>query len=562
LIHIEAVFENVSANTIYLQLPAWRPGRYELGNFAQYIISFRVYDERQIKLPCIKVAKDRWQVQTNGSNTIKVKYVYYAGELNAGSTFLCDDFLYVNPVNCCVYIPDRIKEPCEIILMVPEHYTVATALSSEKQFVFTANDYHQLADSPFIAGTTLQCNAYQSNGTQFYVWFNGKITPDWGKILHDFKAFTDAQYDAFGSFPFNEFHFLIHVLPYHTYHGVEHQASTVITLGPSEKIMHELYDELLGISSHELYHCWNVKAIRPADMMPYDYSRENYSRLGYVTEGITTYYGDQMLLRSQVIGRDQWKKTFDQLLERHFLNFGRFNLSVAESSFDTWLDGYKAGVPHRKVSIYTEGALCAFMCDILIRKSTANRKSLDDVMQLMYEHFGKTGKGYTEANYQAVIERVSGISFTDFFEQYINGTHDYLPLLKDCLDYIGYELVITDRDDKYESAFGFRVSKEENRFTIKSIYPDSEAEQKGMELHDIIVLINGAEMKDIAQLNNCASEPSLTIQLINILQKEKQITLSKASYYKKYTIQRKHEMTESQARNYACWAGIIASVIE
>jgi predicted metalloprotease with PDZ domain len=557
LLKIEAVFENIHAATIHLQLPAWRPGRYELGNFAQNIISFQVLNENDGQLSFKKITKDRWEINANGSKTIKAAYTYYAAELNAGSTFLCNDFLYVNPVNCCVYIPDRIKEACEVRLKITSSYDVAIGLPEKEKGIFTATDFHQLADSPFIAGIILQHKTYESNGTQFYVWFNGKIEPEWEKLLRDFKAFADAQFVAFGSFPFPEFHFMIHALPYSGYHGVEHLTSTVITLGPAEKIMNELYDELLGVSSHELYHCWNVKTIRPADMLPYDYTRENYSRLGYVAEGVTTYYGDQFLLRSHVFSRDEWKKTFDQLLERHFQNPARFNMSVADSSFDTWLDGYKQGAPNRKVSIYTEGALCAFMCDMLIRKNTNNHKSLDDAMLLMDERFGKTGKGYTEKDYQTVLEEVSGISFDLFFKNYINGTHDYLPLLKECLDYIGYELLIADRDNMYETAYGFKVLKEGNHYVIKAIFPGSEAEQKGMELNDKIIFVNSVEMKDINQLNECAIQLTSNIQLQNTLNNKKEITLTKGIYYKKYTIERIHEMTEEQARNYALWAGVV-----
>jgi predicted metalloprotease with PDZ domain len=186
---------------------------------------------------------------------------------------------------------------------------------------------------------------------------------------------------------------------------VEHTNSTVIALGPSYGVMNNKgYEDLLGVSSHELFHAWNIKTIRPVEMMPYDYSRENYSRLGYVAEGVTTYYGDVMLLRSGVFTEEQYLKTFNELLEKHFNNFGRLNLSVADSSFDTWLDGYKQGVPGRKASIYTEGALCAFMLDIIIRKNSNNKRSLDDLMRLLYEEFGKKQRGYSEGEYKSAAE--------------------------------------------------------------------------------------------------------------------------------------------------------------
>jgi predicted metalloprotease with PDZ domain len=172
-------------------------------------------------------------------------------------------------------------------------------------------------------------------------------------------------------------------------------------LGPGNEFVNkDWYDEFLGISSHELFHTWNIKSIRPVEMMPYDYSKENYSRLGFVAEGVTTYYGDFLLYRSGVFSDADYFKTFNEQLQKHFDNFGRFNLSVADSSFDTWLDGYNPGVPNRKVSIYTEGCLIAFMTDICIRKQTSNAHSLDDVMRALFTEFGKKKIGYSENDYQ------------------------------------------------------------------------------------------------------------------------------------------------------------------
>lgn len=553
IIQIEVVFQNIHQSETYLQLPAWRPGRYELGNFAQNIVSFKIYNSSKEELSFQKVTKDKWKVDTENVNEITVVYTYYAADLNAGSTFLCDDFIYMNPVNCCIYIEDRIDEPCTLALLVPDNYTTAIGLPALSKNIFTAKNFHELVDSPFISGTTLQHKTYECYGTTFYVWFNGTILVDWNKVLKDFKAFTHAQYEAFSSFPFHEFHFLNHVLPYPAYHGVEHLTCTVISLGPAEKVMGELYEELLGISSHELYHCWNIKTIRPLEMMPYDYTKENYSELGYVAEGVTTYMGDQMLLRSQVFSRDEWKKTFNQQLEKHFQNFARFNMSVAQSSFDTWLDGYKAGAPNRKVSIYTEGCLCAFMADILIRKTTENEKSLDHAMQWLYDNFGLKNKGYAKDDYQKALELTSGLSFENFFVDYYYGTKDYQPLLKECLDYLGYELQVTQRDKNYETDFGIKLLKENHQFVVKAIFPTSEVAQKGIALNDKILKVNGADFNELEQLKG----ENITITFENHFLQEKNITLQKANYFKKYSIERIHSMTEQQARNYAIWAGVI-----
>ena len=285
LIDIEFIADKISSAEILIQLPAWRPGRYELGNFAKNIKTFSAFDEKGNALAFQKITKDCWKVQTKGVKELHIKYSYYAVDLNAGSTFLDEKQLYVNPVNCCVYIPDRINEACEVELKIPNDYFVATSMLANekgKKRNLSAKDYHELADSPFIASPTLQHNMFVMDGVEFNIWFNGECKPNWPKIINDFFIFINEQFVTMkGPIPNDEYHFLFQILPYRFHHGVEHLSSTVIALGPSYDIMRgDTFLEFLSVSSHELFHSWNIKAIRPAEMYPYDYTKENYSRLG------------------------------------------------------------------------------------------------------------------------------------------------------------------------------------------------------------------------------------------------------------------------------------------
>ena len=166
--------------------------------------------------------------------------------------------------------------------------------------------------------------------------------------MEDFEQFIQYQISLFRGFPHKSIYFLFQITPYSTYHGVEHHESTVILLGPSYNVFSSLYNELLGVSSHELYHVWNVKGIRPKDMVPYDYSAENYTHLGYVTEGVTTYMGDRILYESNVFTEQQYFKELSTLLSRHFHNDGRLHYSVANSSWDTGLMVIPQAFPEEK----------------------------------------------------------------------------------------------------------------------------------------------------------------------------------------------------------------------
>ncbi|MBA3972080.1 MAG: M61 family peptidase, partial [Bacteroidetes bacterium] len=238
----------VNGSETLVQLPAWRPGRYELGNFAKNVQKFAAFDEKGLPLQFQKVTKDCWKILTQGVSNLHVKYNYYAADLNAGSTFLDPSQLYMNPVNCCVYIPERINEECHMELNFPENYKLACG-ADQSNNVIRCKDFHELADSPFIASASLQHNKFVCEGTEFNLWFQGECKPDHSKLTNDFIKFCNHQMEMMKKAPFASYHFLFQILPYRTYHGVEHVTSTVIALGPGYNLMKgDLYEDLLGVS--------------------------------------------------------------------------------------------------------------------------------------------------------------------------------------------------------------------------------------------------------------------------------------------------------------------------
>lgn len=486
-IQITATFQVKNDQTI-VHLPSWRPGRYELGNFAKNVKAFKVLNAANQKLNFSKITKDSWQVDTINESIITVSYHYFAADLNAGSSYLSPEQLYVNPVNCCVYVEGLEQVPCTVEINIPSNWEVATAME-KKNGLWNVANFDRLADSPFICSASLQKQSYKSGGTNFHIWFNGEILVDWDRLLKDFKAFTDKQIDKFKEFPVVDYHFLCQIVPYKAYHGVEHCDSTVILLGPSYDVFGSLYKELLGVSSHELYHTWNVKAIRPIELFPYNFKQENYSKLGYICEGITTYMGDLFLLKSGVFSFENYLVEFKNQLQKHFDNPARFNYSVAESSFDTWLDGYVPGAPGRKVSIYTEGCLLAFVMDVKILKATINRFCLDDVMRVLYFDYALKGKGVSEEDFKEVLIQISGVSFDDFFNDFIHGTQPYESVLAECLDYLGLELLHRPHVSYAAGKLGLKVIP--GTLTVASTYIGSPSEMAGIMLNDEILAVNG-----------------------------------------------------------------------
>ncbi len=556
-VDIELHVSGLDQQKLQLQLPAWRPGRYELGNFAKNVQKFAAFGEKGESLAFRKVTKDLWEVDCRGQQQLTVQYNYFANELNAGSTFVDQHQLYVNPVNCLMYVPEWIDRPSVVELKIPEDWTVATGMRSIGRNRYQLSDFHELADSPFIASGGLQHRTYTVSDVLFHVWFQGEFKADWDRILNDFRKFTQVQIDAMGDFPVKEYHFLYQIRTYQTYHGVEHQNSTVIALGPSYDILKPvLYDEFLGVSSHELFHTWNVKALRPVEMMPYDYTKENYSRLGYVAEGVTTYAGDLFLYQSECFSDFEFFKNIHTLLQRHFHNYGRFNLSVADSGFDTWLDGYQKGIPDRKTSIYNEGALLAMMLDISLLRDTGNRKGLMHAMRLLYEQFGKKGIGYAEKDYQNAIEEVAGRSYEQFFNDYYYGVEDIEADLHALLNHVGIEIRDTRSRLYFENRFGFKVEYINQRSArITDIAPDSIASKAQLKLGDEIVSINGIRiLGNLKEWCKYFEEETITLTVNSEDDTHKvQLTPTDERYYRTRWPHKISDATEEQKANFAAW---------
>jgi len=495
-VYIDLLIDGIRGEFIDLQLPAWRPGRYELGNFAKNIKRVDVYNEKEEVLPYTKLNKDLWRVETSNCKLLKVTYSYYAAELTAGSCFADASQIYINPVHCCMYVPDRMQEIHRIDLIVPEHFKIICSLPREGNSLI-ASSFDELADSPFIAGSRIQSDAFMVDNTRFHLHFNGICKPDFARIKADFSAFTKANIKFWGDFPYSEYHFIFQITPFRYYHGVEHKRNTVIAIGPGYDLnLGATYEDVLGVSCHELFHVWNIKTIRPQEMLPYDFAKENYARTGYVYEGFTTYYGDKLLLSSGVFTPEQYFKTLEERIMKHFHNYGRYNLSVAHSSWETWLDGYVPGAPYRKTNIYDEGCLIAFMLDVKLLMATNNKKSLRDVCVLLYERFGKQNKGYNEQTIPDLVKELSGIDHGDFFKNYVYGTGDFEKPLKECLSYLGIDLVKADSPLEAEHRYGFKTVENGFFSKVTLVAPYSPAWKAGLFAGDEIMSVNGVVLKN------------------------------------------------------------------
>jgi predicted metalloprotease with PDZ domain len=539
---------------VEFQLPVWRPGRYELGFFSRNIRNFKVVDAQNNPLKFEKISHSAWKVKV-GTGSIHIRYEYYANVLNGGGCWWDHHQMFINPIQCALYIPGKESEKCTVEVDVPENWSVASGMNRVGDKIFEVDDFHELVDSPFIASLEIHHAEFIVDDTKFHVWIHGDCNPDMERIVEDFKNYTKVQIKTMISFPVKEYHYLIQIRPDKYYHGVEHLKSTVIVLGPGSQLMSDvLYKNLVGVASHELFHVWNVKSIRPVEMSPYDYSKENYSNLGLVYEGVTTYYGDLFLSRSGFFSLDGYLEQLNMRLQKHMDNFGRLNYSILESSFDTWLDGYIPGIPGRKTSIYDEGCLLALCTDLLIRKNTNSEKSLDDVMRILYHDYALMGVGYTLDDYQEIVSRCATTKLTEFFENVVAKPITYLDMLNEVLFEAGLEIQKTPSSNLLEKYLGVKIVNRNNSFLVSGVYNNSPAMKHNILYSDKIISVNNIkEFYDVENINEFGKSWQIKI-VSNHVERIVQINIGDNSdYYSNYKIVSVADTTPGQLNFRKAW---------
>lgn len=493
LISVKVASIGTQAPNIF-HLPKWRPGRYELQRFDRRISDVTATSANGKPLALRRITTHSWEVEASMGEVFYLEYNCYAKGLDAGGSYFDHDRIYVNGINLFMYREDTLDKPCELFLKLPgEGYEVACGLP-KVEGRWLAKDYHQLVDAPFLAGRDLQHHVFEVQGVLMHFWFQGECNPDFRKLEKEFSAYSEAQIALFGGFPVPEYHYLVVVRPDLYRHGVEHYNSTVIAIGPGPRLnQKELHRAFLEVCSHELFHTWNIKAIRPKEMLPYDYGQENYSRLHYITEGVTTYYGDLMIWKGGGWNLGQWLQSLNGVIKRFYFRGGKDSVSLSQASLESWVNAYNlTGVPNRQISFYVKGCLVAFLMDVEIRRVTRNEYSFDDVMYVLYEDFGKKGVGYEEADIKKIIHELTGRDFSDFFDRYIDDTVDLEPALQTAGAYLGFEIFREPFESLAISFFGMEISERDKSFAVvENVYPDSPALRAGITKGDEIISING-----------------------------------------------------------------------
>ncbi len=412
------------ADSPRLLLPAWRPGRYLIQNYAANV---REWSAGLGSAGNVRMWKDgitSWRVDARAGDEVTVRYRYYAGVLDAGSSFLNDDEAYFNGSNLFMLVDGLRDEEHLLTIAAPAEWRIETQLRRDDDGTFRARDYDHLIDSPTIAAAAMTRHSFAEGEAMIHLIFRGDEGIHTEQFIEPVRSIVRTQGQFFGGLPFPEYRFLYHVRD--RWHGVEHEDSSSILLrrsallgaGPGD----EGFDRMLSITSHELFHAWNIKRMLPAKFSPYDYWNATPTRLLWAMEGLTSYYGDLTLVRGGL-----WT------VERYLLHLGteirmleglpaRVHLSLAQASFDGWLSDPAQMHDHSNAwfSFYNKGEVVSALLDLAIRRASNGKRSLDEVVRLLWQEYGMTGRGLEEEAIERAVARVADVG--DFFTRYVEGT--------------------------------------------------------------------------------------------------------------------------------------------
>lgn len=502
------------------RLPAWIPGSYMVRDYAKHVVSIRAESEgREVRLE--KVDKSSWLAEPVEA-PIHLVLEVFAHDASVRGAHLDTTHAYFN--GTCVFpeVAGQEHHPCELVVDAPPEGTgagwrVVTAMRPRgaQQYgygSYEADDYAELIDHPFEIGQ-LQIGEFEAGGIPHTIAIRGTSRVDMARICRDLAALCAEQLAFLGRPKDLDRYIFLLMLQEEAYGGLEHRCSSSLLCSRAdlpvrgETAVKESYRKFLGLCSHEYFHLWNVKRMRPEAFTPYDLQKETYTGQLWVFEGITSYYDDLLLFRAGLITQESYLELLAKTVTRVIRGHGRFRQTVEESSFDAWIKFYKqdANSGNAVVSYYTKGALIALALDLTLRHLTDGRCSLDDVMKECWRRYGESGAAMPERGFESVAASVSGAELGDFFERYVRGTAD-LPL-RQLLEEVGVTYGLRQAEDAKDSGgtaprsdraakawLGAGLANRGGKNVITNVHTASPAERAGLAPGDELVALDNLKL--------------------------------------------------------------------
>jgi predicted metalloprotease with PDZ domain len=477
-----------------LVMPVWAPGSYLIREFERHVQGFAAKDTGGRSLRWQKTNKNTWRIETGGANELRINYQVYANELSVRTNDLNDRHAHWNNVALLMYPEGQLNVPSTLRVVPFDDWQVATGLPAipGQANTFRAENFDVLYDSPVEAGR-FKTLSFEVRNVPHRIVIDGEGNYDTERIRRDVQKIVETQVAMMGDIPYRDYTFIVHAHT-RTDGGLEHLNSTSVIFERNSFRAPASYHDFLSIMSHEFFHVWNVKRIRPDALGPFDYTTENYTRLLWVAEGLTDYYGYLLLRRAGLITAEEYLGNLSAMIDAVQSKPGRLEMSVEEASFDAWIKQYRADENsiNTQISYYDKGHLLGLLLDLEIRRLSKGAKSLDDLMRYLYAEFYKKNRNYTPEDFQRAAELMAGASLENFFTRYVRGREelDY----NKSLNLVGLQLgaaVESNMPPVERASFGADLVQEGDRLMVRRVYSNSAAYEQGLNAGDQIVALDG-----------------------------------------------------------------------
>jgi predicted metalloprotease with PDZ domain len=562
-VEVDAEVPTSGAPSIELMMAVWTPGSYLVREYSRHVEGVTA-EAGGLSRVVEKVAKNRWRVATGGAPTVSVRYRVYGREMSVRTNFIEAEFALINGAPTFLTLAaEKTSRPHEVVLHLPSAWkSTMTGLpsgSSTTPHHYLAPDFDTLVDSPIVAGNpaihefTVQGKPhYLVNVGEGGVWDGPRSADDTRRIVEAHAAF-------WGGLPYEKYVFINMITE--ASGGLEHRNSTVLMSSRWRTRERRGYVDWLSLVSHEFFHVWNVKRLRPVELGPFEYERENYARTLWVAEGLTSYYGDLLAARAGVMTPEEYLNELSGMILELQTTPGRLAQPVEEASFDAWVRYYRQdeNTANTTISYYTKGGVIGFLLDVEIRRATADTRSLDDVMRQAYARFGGA-TGFTSAQFRALASEAAGTDLTAWFRRSLETTEE--------LDYSGVScLGVQFRPDAGSGRTwlgltlatpGATLKNDDGRLVVTQVRRGTPAFEAGLNVDDEILALGGFRVRpDQWDRRLEAFAPGETTQVL-LARREKLITLDltfKPEPARPWRLEPDPQSTSDARARLASWLG-------
>jgi predicted metalloprotease with PDZ domain len=504
-VDVEAVVPTGRKPEVDLMMATWTPGSYLMREYSRHVEGVKARSEKSgeggAALSVTKTAKNHWRIATGGAPAVTVTYRVYGREMSVRTNWIESRFALLNGAATYLTLNEpRAKRPHDVRLVLPAAWKITMtglpAISGGSGAAgsgvtggahhYRAEDFDTLVDSPILAGNPAVYE-FEVGGKKHYLVNEGEAGVFNGEhAVKDVQRIVQAAVTMWGSAPYEKYVFLN--LLTEAGGGLEHRNSTVLMASRWATSTAQRYQNWLGLVSHEFFHAWNVKRLRPVELGPFDYDREVYTPSLWIAEGVTDYYGDVMIRRAGLSDDSELVASVGQLIRTLQTTPGRLVQPVEDASFDAWIRHYRPdeNSPNVAISYYTKGAVLGFLLDAKIRKATGGAKSLDDVMRLALQRYGGA-KGYTPREFQATVHEIAGTDFGAWW-------HDVLDTSKEldyseALDWYGLRFRPAGDDRLARATLGLTTRIDGGRLLVSQVRRGTPGYDAGFNVDDEIVAL-------------------------------------------------------------------------